>query len=58
MFPQEFHIIPVFDDPVGERVLQFIESSFITVEFFSDVGFLLVIGVGDHHFVFGSPYSA
>ena len=54
VFPEVFHVVPVIDDAVGDGVLEFVQSSFVAVEFFSDVGFLLVGGVRDDHFVLGS----
>lgn len=58
MFPQKFHVVPVFDDPMGERVLEFVESSFVAGEFVANICFELIGSIGDHHLIFGSSDAA
>lgn len=53
MLPQLFHVIPVVDDPVRQRVLQLVEPSLTGVQLFSDVCFLLVGRVGNDDIVLG-----
>jgi hypothetical protein len=58
MLPEQFHVVPVLDDPVREGVFQLVEAAFVAVEFLPDIGFFLVGGVGDHHIVLGPAHSA
>lgn len=57
MFPQQFHIIPVIDYSMRNRVFQFVQSSLVGVELLSDVGLELVGGVGDDHLILGPAHS-
>ncbi len=53
MFPEEFHIVPIINDAVGDRVLELIKTTFICVELLSNIGLQLVGCVGDDHLVLG-----
>lgn len=52
VLPQQFHVVPVFDDAVAHRILHFQESLPLGVQLLANHDLGLVAG-GDHHLVLG-----
>jgi hypothetical protein len=58
VLPEEFHVVPVVDDAVGDGVLELVETALAGVQLLSDVGLQLVGSVRNHHLVLRPAHSS
>ena len=53
MLPEEFHVIPMIDDPMRDGVLQLIQTTLVSVELFANVSVELVGSRRNDYIVLG-----